>query len=149
MRGVVQRVQRAQVSVDGEVVGRIDRGVLVLVGAAEGDTPADADQLALKVATLRLFEDAEGKTNLDLAAVSGAVLAVSQFTLLGDCRKGRRPSFIQAARPEVAEPLFDRFCDQVRAAGLVCETGRFRTHMAVELLNDGPVTLLLDTRKSF
>jgi D-tyrosyl-tRNA(Tyr) deacylase len=149
MRGVVQRVQRAQVTVAGEVVGKIGAGVLVLVGAAEGDTPEDADQLASKVATLRLFEDVEGKTNLDLAAVGGAVLAVSQFTLLGDCRKGRRPSFIQAARPEVAEPLFDRFCAQVRAAGLTCETGRFRTHMAVELLNDGPVTLLLDTRKAF
>lgn len=149
MRGVVQRVTRAQVTVDEAVVGRIGRGVLVLVGASTDDTPADADLLAQKVVGLRLFEDAEGKTNLDLATVGGAVLAVSQFTLLGDCRKGRRPSFIQAARPEDAEPLFDRFCAAVRAAGLVCETGRFRTHMAVELLNDGPVTLLLDTKKTF
>ncbi|MCA9548368.1 MAG: D-tyrosyl-tRNA(Tyr) deacylase, partial [Myxococcales bacterium] len=142
MRAVVQKVSRAQVTVDDALTGAVERGLLVLVGAATDDTSADAEFLARKVVGLRVFEDEEGKINLDLAAVGGAVLAVSQFTLLGDCRKGRRPSFVQAARPEVAEPLFDQFVAAVRAQGVRCETGRFRTHMMVELVNDGPVTLL-------
>lgn len=149
MRAVVQRVSRASVTVDGQVVGRIGPGLLVLVGAAEGDTPADADALAAKVAGLRIFGDAEGKMNLDVAQIGGAVLAVSQFTLLGDCRKGRRPSFQAAAHPEKAAPLFDRYVAATRALGLSCETGIFQADMKVELLNDGPVTLLVDTTKLF
>ncbi|MCB9528787.1 MAG: D-tyrosyl-tRNA(Tyr) deacylase [Myxococcales bacterium] len=149
MRAVVQRVSRASVTVDGQVVGRIGPGLLVLVGAAEGDTTADADALAAKVAGLRIFGDAEGKMNLDVAQIGGAVLAVSQFTLLGDCRKGRRPSFQAAAHPEKAAPLFDRYVAATRALGLSCETGIFQADMKVELLNDGPVTLLVDTTKLF
>lgn len=149
MRAVVQRVSRASVTVDGAVVGAIERGLLVLVGAADGDGPADADALARKVAGLRVFPDAEGKMNLDVTQAGGAVLAVSQFTLLGDCRKGRRPSFVAAARPEVAAPLFERYVDATRALGLRCETGMFQADMKVELLNDGPVTLLVDTGKLF
>ncbi len=149
MRAVVQRVSRASVTVDGAVVGQIERGLLVLVGAAEGDAVADADALARKVAGLRVFPDADGKMNLDVQQVGGAVLAVSQFTLLGDCRKGRRPSFVGAARPEVASPLFDRYVEATRALGLRCETGIFQADMKVELLNDGPVTLLIDTGKLF
>lgn len=149
MRAVVQRVSRASVTVDGAVVGQIERGLLVLVGAAEGDAAGDADALARKVAGLRVFPDADGKMNLDVQQVGGAVLAVSQFTLLGDCRKGRRPSFVGAARPEVASPLFDRYVEATRALGLRCETGVFQADMKVELLNDGPVTLLIDTGKLF
>lgn len=147
MRAVVQRVARARVEVGGRSVGSIDRGLLVLVGAAKGDTKADAEALARKVAELRIFADAEGKMNLDVAQVGGAVLAVSQFTLLGDCRKGRRPSFQDAELPGLARPLFDRYVEATRALGLVCETGEFGAMMAVSLLNDGPVTLLLDTAK--
>lgn len=149
MRAVVQRVSRASVTVDGEVVGAIGRGLLVLIGAADGDTPKDADSLARKVGGLRIFPDGDGKMNLDVAQAGGAVLAVSQFTLLGDCRKGRRPSFVGAARPEVASPLFERYVEATRALGLRCETGIFQTDMKVELLNDGPVTLLVDTTKLF
>lgn len=136
-------------TVDGAVVGQIERGLLVLVGVADGDRAADADALARKVAGLRVFPDAEGKMNLDVAQVHGAVLAVSQFTLLGDCRKGRRPSFQGAARPELAAPLFERYVEATRALGLQCETGIFQADMKVELLNDGPVTLLVDTGKLF
>lgn len=146
MRAVVQRVGRAQVSVEGVVVGAIERGLLVLVGAQAGDTEAEVRALASKIVGLRIFADADDKMNLDVAQAGGAVLAVSQFTLLADCRKGRRPSFTEAARPEVAEPLFHLFVEATRALGLRCETGRFRTTMAVELVNDGPVTLLLDSR---
>ncbi len=149
MRAVVQRVRRARVTVDGAVTGAIDGGLLVLVGAAAEDTAADADALAKKVAGLRIFRDADDKMNLDVAQAGGAVLAVSQFTLLGDCRKGRRPSFQSAAHPAVARPLFDRYVQATRALGLRCETGIFGAMMDVELLNDGPVTLLVDTTRLF
>ena len=149
MRAVVQRVKRASVTVEGTVTGAIDGGLLVLVGAEAGDTQADADLLARKVAGLRIFRDDAGKMNLDVQQAGGAVLAVSQFTLLGDCRKGRRPSFQSAARPELAEPLYDRYVEATRALGLRCETGVFQAMMDVDLLNDGPVTLLIDTKKTF
>lgn len=149
MRAVVQRVSRASVMVAGEIVGRIGRGFLVLLGVEDGDGQDEAVYMAQKVAGLRVFEDADGKMNLGLAEVGGAMLVVSQFTLLGDCRKGRRPSFIQAARPELADELYRAFCAEVRGQGIEVETGRFQTHMDVELVNDGPVTLLIDSRKQF
>lgn len=147
MKSVVQRVSRAQVSVGGEVIGKIDRGFLILLGVADGDTQGDAVFLAQKIAALRVFEDEAGKMNLALADVGGRVLVVSQFTLLGDCRKGRRPSFIHAARPETAIPLYECFVAELRGAGIDVETGRFQAHMDVELVNDGPVTLLIDSRE--
>ena len=149
MRAVLQRVTRASVEVDGRVVGRIGPGWLVLLGVARGDRDEDADRLAAKVAGLRAFEDDDGKMNRDVAEVGGSVLVVSQFTLLGDCRTGRRPSFVEAAEPVEAERLYLRFVEQVRALGLPVETGTFRADMKVELVNDGPVTLLLDSRKAF
>ena len=149
MRAVVQRVSRASVTVAGDAVGRIDRGFLVLLGVADDDTQADAIYLAAKVAGLRIFEDAAGKMNLALADVAGRMLVVSQFTLLGDCRQGRRPSFIRAARPDKADELYRAFCAEVRGQGIEVETGRFQEHMDVELINDGPVTLLVDSRKEF
>ena len=149
MRAVVQRVRRAQVTVEGRVVGAVGCGLLVLVGASDADAESDADALAAKVAGLRIFRDATGKMNLDVAQVGGGILAVSQFTLLGDCRRGRRPSFQSAAPPERALPLFDRYCAATRALGLTCETGVFGAMMDVELLNDGPVTLLIDTARTF
>ena len=148
MRAVVQRVTRAEVTVEGESVGRIERGLCVLVGVAEGDTDDDARALADKVVGLRVFEDDAGKMNLDVKALGGALLCVSQFTLLGDARKGRRPSFTGAMAPEPAAVLFERFIACCREAVPV-ETGRFRSAMQVELVNDGPVTLLLDTRRLF
>lgn len=149
MRAVVQRVTQARVEVGGEVVGAIDRGFLVLLGVANGDTPADAAYLAEKTAGLRVFEDGDGKMNLALQEVGGAVLAVSQFTLLGDCRKGRRPGFTDAAPPELADRLYNEYVSALRAAGLAVATGVFRAEMQVHLCNDGPVTLLLDSRKVF
>jgi D-tyrosyl-tRNA(Tyr) deacylase len=149
MRAVLQRVTRASVEVDGSIVGRIGRGWLVLLGVAKGDTEADAESLAEKVVGLRAFEDDQGKMNLGVAEVGGGVLVVSQFTLLGDCRKGRRPSFTDAAEPAEAERLYRYFVDRVASAGVPVATGVFRAHMDVELLNDGPVTLLLDSRKAF
>src|SRR5512146_71192 len=149
MRAVVQRVRRAAVRVGGEVVGEIGPGLLVLLGVAQDDTESDAAYLADKIAGLRIFEDAEGKMNRALAEIGGAVLAVSQFTLFGDVRRGKRPSFDAAARPELARRLYECFVAQVRAAGLRCETGRFQEMMEVELVNDGPVTILLDSRKLF
>ena len=149
MRAVVQRVRDARVEVGGEVVGAIGRGFLVLLGVARGDTPADAACLAEKTAGLRVFEDAAGKMNLALHDVGGAVLAVSQFTLLGDCRKGRRPGFTDAAPPELADRLYNDYVAALRAAGLEVATGVFRAEMQVHLINDGPVTLLLDSRKTF
>ena len=149
MRCVIQKVTEAEVTVEGEAVGRIGPGFMVLVGAEEGDTEADAAYCAGKVAGLRVFEDAEDKMNLSLADVGGDVLLVSQFTLLGDARHGRRPSFSHAARPEVAEPLCERMKALLEAEGLRVETGRFRTHMRVSLVNDGPVTILLDSKKGF
>lgn len=145
MRVLLQRVSRAEVRVHERVTGRIARGYLLLVGITHDDTEARAVKLAEKVAGLRLFPDAEGKMNLALADVGGAVLVVSQFTLYGDARKGRRPSFIDAARPEVAIPLYERFIALLRGHGIPVETGEFGADMQVDLLNDGPVTLMLDS----
>ena len=149
MRAVVQRVSRAEVRTGGEVVGRVGAGFLVLLGAGQGDGEADADYLADKVAGLRVFPDDAGQMNRALADVGGGVLVVSQFTLYGDCRKGRRPAFTDALAPGPAEALYERFVARLRAAGLPVETGRFRAMMQVELVNDGPVTLLLESRKLF
>jgi D-tyrosyl-tRNA(Tyr) deacylase len=149
MRACVQRVTEAEVTVASEVVGRIGRGCLVLLGVATDDTEDDARALAEKIAGLRVFEDEAGKMNLGLTEAGGQLLVVSQFTLLGDCRKGRRPSFIDAAGPEQAEALYEVFCGRVRELGIGVATGRFRQHMQVSLVNDGPVTLLLDSRKVF
>ncbi|HVC94625.1 MAG TPA: D-aminoacyl-tRNA deacylase [Pirellulales bacterium] len=148
MRACVQRVSRAQVTVAGEITSSIEHGLLVLLGVANDDTADDARWLADKLAGLRVFDDAAGKMNLALADVGGAMLVVSQFTLLGDCRRGRRPSFIDAAPPEKAEALYELFVEAVRAKGLTVATGRFRRHMEVELVNDGPVTLLVETKES-
>lgn len=146
MRAFVQRVTRARVTVEGRVTGAIERGLLVLLGATHVDGEREADWLARKVAGLRVFEDDAGRMNLDLAAVGGRALVVPQFTLYGDARRGRRPDFIAAARPEHAEPLFERFCSTLAGAGLGVERGVFRAHMAVELVNDGPVSLMIETR---
>ena len=145
MRALIQRVCRARCTVAGEVTGEIGVGLLVLVGATHADTDAHADWLARKVAGLRVFADAAGRMNLDVGEAVGAVLAVPQFTLYGDARRGRRPDFIRAAPPEQAEPLYERFCDALHAAGVNVARGRFRAHMSVELVNDGPVTLLLES----
>lgn len=145
MRALIQRVTQASVTVDGEAVGAIGRGFLVLLGVTDTDGPREAAWLAAKVAGLRVFDDAAGKMNLGLADVGGDVLVVSQFTLYGDARRGRRPDFLRAARPEQAEPLVDTFVAQLRSVGLRVETGRFRAAMQVALVNDGPVTLWLDT----
>lgn len=149
MRAVVQRVSRGKVSVAGELCGAIDRGFVVLLGVAEGDTIDDAAYLAQKIAGLRVFEDDQGKMNRGLADGCGKMLVISQFTLLGDCRKGRRPSFDKAARPELARELYQAFVGAVKALGIETATGRFQEHMQVELVNDGPVTLLLDSRREF
>jgi D-tyrosyl-tRNA(Tyr) deacylase len=149
MRAVVQRVREARVEVGGEVVGAIGPGMLVLLGVAREDTPADADYLAEKTAGLRIFEDAAGKMNLALNEIDGAVLVVSQFTLLGDCRKGRRPGFTAAAPPQLADALYADYAAALRGRGLNVATGVFRAEMQVHLINDGPVTLLLDSRKVF
>lgn len=149
MRAVVQRVSRARVTVGAEVTGEIGPGLLVLLGVGAGDTRAEADYLVDKTIGLRIFEDTAGKMNLSVVEVSGAVLVVSQFTLYGDARKGRRPSFDAAAPPQQARELYEYFVEKVRAAGLCCETGRFQEMMQVELVNDGPVTILMDSAKSF
>ena len=149
MRVVVQRVNQASVTVGGDVAGRIGRGLLVLLGVAGDDQAEDGSQLAQKLVDLRVFEDSDGKMNLSLAEVGGEMLVVSQFTLLGDCRKGRRPSFVNAAAPELARTLYEDFVSHVRAQGISVATGVFRAHMEVALVNDGPVTLLLDSRKLF
>jgi len=149
MRAVVQRVSRTQVTVDAKTVGEIGRGLLVLLAVAHADTEADADYLADKIVGLRIFEDANGKMNLDTAAVEGGILVVSQFTLYGDVRRGKRPSFDAAAPPEHARQLYEYFVERIRAAGLPCHTGRFQEMMRVELVNDGPVTILLDSKKAF
>jgi D-tyrosyl-tRNA(Tyr) deacylase len=149
MRAVVQRVSRAQVAVDREIVGEVRRGLLILLGMTHADTEADADYLADKIAGLRVFEDENGKMNLDTAAVGGGILVVSQFTLYGDVRRGKRPSFDAAALPERARELYEHFVARIRAAGLPCQTGRFQEMMEVELVNDGPVTILLDSTKAF
>ena len=146
MRVVVQRCSRAEVRIDGISVGQIDKGFMLLVGVTDTDTRAEADLLAKKIAQLRVFEDAAGKMNLALGDIGGAILSISQFTLYADCRKGNRPSFIRAARPETAEPLYDYFNDVLRKQyNLHVETGRFGADMKVDFINDGPVTILLDT----
>jgi D-tyrosyl-tRNA(Tyr) deacylase len=149
MRAVVQRVSRASVTVDGGLTGEISLGLLVLLGVTQTDTTADADYLADKIAGLRIFEDAEGKMNLSVSDVGGAILAVSQFTLYGDVRRGKRPSFDAAARPEQARQLYDHFVTCIRTLGLRCETGVFQAMMKVSLDNEGPVTILLDSSKTF
>ena len=149
MRAVVQRVSRASLKVGEETTGEIAKGLLVLLGVGQEDTEGDADYLAEKIAGLRIFEDGAGKMNLSVQDVGGAVLAVSQFTLFGDVRRGKRPSFDAAARPERARELYENFVERVRGLGLRCETGRFQEMMEVELINDGPVTMLLDSKKQF
>lgn len=149
MRAVIQRVSRAQVSVGEEIVGKIGAGLLVLIGVAKTDTQADADYLAGKVVGLRIFEDDNGKMNLSILDTGGAVLAVSQFTLYGDVRKGKRPSFDDAAPPQLANELYEYFVRKSRDAGVTCETGRFQAKMQVELVNDGPVAILLDSKRVF
>ncbi|MCK4502624.1 MAG: D-tyrosyl-tRNA(Tyr) deacylase [Desulfuromonadales bacterium] len=149
MRVVIQRVSSAGVVVAGEQIAAIDGGLLVLLGVETGDSEAAADYLAEKTAGLRIFEDGAGKMNLSVLEGSGEVLVVSQFTLLADCRKGRRPGFSAAAIPEIAEPLCDYFVTRLKALGVVVQTGRFRADMAVSLVNDGPVTILLDSSKTF
>ena len=148
MRAIIQRVSSASVAVAGQVVGQIGRGFLVLLGVTHSDGRTEADWLARKIAGLRVFDDDAGKMNLALADVGGEVLVVSQFTLYGDARKGRRPDFLQAARPEIAEPLVDYFVDRLRGEGLRVETGRFRAIMQVALVNDGPVTIWIDTAET-
>jgi D-tyrosyl-tRNA(Tyr) deacylase len=144
MRALVQRVSEARVRVDGEIIGEIDTGLLALVGVTHDDTAAQATKLAEKIANLRIFTDDDDKMNLSVLDVGGAVLVVSQFTLYGDARKGRRPAYVEAARPEVAEPLCEAVVDTLRGLGVPVETGRFRADMQVELINDGPVTLSLE-----
>lgn len=145
MRAVVQRVSSAHVDVEGERVGEIGAGLLVLLGVADGDEEKDARWMAEKIVSLRIFEDDDGKMNRSLEDVSGALLAVSQFTLYGDCRKGRRPSFVKAARPETADALYREFVSVVETLGVPTATGKFQTHMAVSLVNDGPVTIVVES----
>jgi len=149
VRAVIQRVSRAKVTVGGEVAGEIGPGLLVLLGVGSGDTRADADYLAEKTIGLRIFEDSDGKMNRSLSDTGGAMLVVSQFTLYGDVRRGKRPSFDAAAPPQIAKELYEYFVEKIRAAGLSCETGHFQEMMAVELVNEGPVTILLDSGKAF
>ena len=146
MRAVVQRVKNSSVNVGGDVVGKIGQGLLVLLGVANGDTTKDADFMAKKISHLRIFEDENQKMNRSLLDVGGEILAVSQFTLLGDCRKGRRPSFINAAGPEQATKLYEYFVKKTREQGISVQTGQFRAMMEVELINDGPVTLILESK---
>lgn len=149
MRCVVQRVSSASVAVNGQIVGQIGKGLMVLVGVSQGDGEKDIQYMADKLPNLRIFEDEQGKMNLSLLDAGGAILAVSQFTLLGDARGGRRPSFIEAARPEIANPMYVELVRRLRETGLRVETGVFQAEMAVSLVNDGPVTILLDSRKTF
>jgi len=149
MRAVVQRVRRGAVDVDGKRVGEIGRGFVVLIGVGRDDREDDARYLAEKIAVLRVFEDADGKMNLSLKDIGGAMLVVSQFTLYGDCRKGRRPGFAEAAPPAQAEALYESFCRYCEEQGVSVARGRFGAHMLVEIVNDGPVTLLLDSRRAF
>jgi len=149
LKALLQRVTRASVTVSNEIIGSIGNGLVVLVGVASGDTLKDAQYLAQKTAGLRIFSDSEGKFNLSLLDIKGELLIISQFTLLADARKGRRPSFTEAAPPDQAEELVNQFIDLVRLTGLKVETGRFQAHMMVEIHNDGPVTILLDSRDKF
>ncbi len=149
MRAVVQRVVKGSVTVENELIGAIDSGLVVLIGVGTGDTAEDARYLAEKIVNLRIFEDEQGKFNYSLLDVKGQLLAVSQFTLFGDCRKGRRPSFSTAAQPDEAQLLYERFVEEVKKFGITVATGRFQAHMLVNIANDGPVTLLLDSKKNF
>jgi len=150
MRAVVQRVRRAEVRVSGNVTGKINRGILVLLGVGEDDEPKDLEYMAEKVANLRIFEDSEGKMNLSVLDIGGEALVVSQFTLYGDCRKGRRPSYSSAARPEKAQDMYEKFMELLRKNyGLKVESGIFQAEMEVDFINDGPVTLLIDSKKTF
>jgi D-tyrosyl-tRNA(Tyr) deacylase len=149
MRTVLQRVSRASVTVEGRVVGRIDAGLLALVAVADGDTPADLDYTASKIREVRIFPDADGRMNRSVVDSGGAVLVVSQFTLMGDVRNGRRPGFSGAAGPDVARRTYEDLVGRLRGAGLAVETGVFQAHMDVELVNDGPVTILIDSRRAF
>lgn len=146
MRAVVQRVKESSVTADSQTIGRIGKGLLVLLGVADGDTPSDADYLANKIVNLRIFEDDAAKMNRSLLSIGGEMLVVSQFTLLGDCRKGRRPSFAAAAGRKKASELYEKFVQQARRLGVSVETGRFQAMMEVALINDGPVTLILESR---
>ena len=149
MRAVVQRVASSRVTVDERVTGEVKKGLLVLLGVTHDDTSKDVDYMVDKVTNLRLFEDENDKMNLSLKDIGGEVMAVSQFTLYGDARKGRRPSFSDAARPDVANPLYEEFVEKLRAQGITVGTGEFGAHMMVELTNDGPVTILLESKKAF
>ena len=149
MRAVVQRVSSSKVTVDGEVTGEINKGLLVLLGVTHEDTSKDVDYIIDKVLNLRIFEDENEKMNLSLKDVGGELLVVSQFTLYGDCRKGRRPSFSSAARPEVATKLYEEFIEKARKEGIATKTGQFGAHMMVDLTNDGPVTILLESNRDF
>lgn len=149
MRAVVQKVSSSKVTVDGQIVGQINQGLMVLLGVTHDDTSKDVDYMVDKVTNLRIFEDEEGKMNLSLKDVDGEILAVSQFTLYGDARRGRRPSFSDAARPEVANPLYEEFVKKIKDQGINVGTGIFGAHMMVDLTNDGPVTILLESRKEF
>ncbi len=149
MRAVVQRVSRAKVTVEGQVTGEIGPGLMILLGVGKEDNPAIAKTMAEKVGNLRIFEDKQGKMNLSLLEVKGAALVVSQFTLYGDARGQRRPSFISAAPPELAKQLYEEFCEALRAVGITVGTGIFQAMMSVELVNEGPVTILLDSDKAF
>jgi D-tyrosyl-tRNA(Tyr) deacylase len=149
MRAVIQRVKSAAVTVDGEIVGQVDKGLVVLVGVAKDDGPADVEYMAKKIANLRIFPDQDRLLHFTTAEVGGGVLVVSQFTVFGDCRKGRRPSFDQSAPPELAEKLYEDLVSALVGLGLPVATGRFRAMMEVSLVNDGPVTLLLDSKKLF
>jgi D-aminoacyl-tRNA deacylase len=149
MRAVVQRVSESSVSVDNEIVGKIGKGILVLLGIAEDDTDRDVDYMAEKIANLRIFQDEEDKMNLSVLDVKGEALVISQFTLLGDCRKGRRPSYVHAARPELAVPLYEKFMKKLESYGVPVEKGIFQAMMKVHLVNDGPVTLMIDSKRNF
>jgi D-tyrosyl-tRNA(Tyr) deacylase len=149
MRAVIQRVKSASVTVEGEVISEIRKGLLVFLGVAQEDTPADVNYMASKITNLRIFEDDQGRMNLSILDIDGEALVVSQFTLYGDCRKGRRPSFIHAARPEKADPLYQAFMDEISRLGVPVKAGIFQAMMDVELINDGPVTMMLDSNKLF
>jgi len=149
MRAVVQRVTRASVAVDGKTVGQIECGLLIFLGVEVGDEKADLDYLVGKITGLRIFEDVDGKMNLSLLDIQGSLLVISQFTLLGDVKKGKRPSFVRAAKPELARRLYQEFIEACRGINVPVQTGIFQAEMAVELVNDGPVTILLDSRKQF
>ncbi len=149
MRAVIQRVNFSSVIVEGKIVGAIKMGLNVLLGVEDGDTAQDVAYMAEKIVHLRIFEDAEDKMNLSLLDVGGEMLCISQFTLFGDCRKGRRPSFITAARPEMANALYESYVESVRQMGVTVQTGEFQTHMIVDIQNDGPVTVLVDSKKNF